>query len=215
MNLFLSWDGKEYKSILNDDGEDLTTTYSHNYGEIARYEDQPIAIAGKDTFNTEIYNRETNSWESQSEWGLDFLKNTYPGAKELYEFSILSFENYIVAIGGRYHHANHRSLSSIIGSAYDNLSMINFRYRFRTYYDDLKAKFENRSWTEIGRLLIPRGWGRQSFSAGYINNKFIILGGADTFTQELFQDVSGFLFKLKFSFKFKFLTPMETSNGTF
>ena len=56
----------------------------------------------------------------------------------------------------------------------------------------VKAKFENRSWTEIGRLLIPRGWGRQSFSAGYIKDKFIILGGADTFTQELFHDVSDF-----------------------
>ena len=68
-------------------------------------------------------------------------------------------------------------------------------YRFKKpYYDDLKAKFENRSWTEIGRLLIPRGWGRQSFSAGYINNKFIILGGADTFTQEIFHDSSEFSF---------------------
>ena len=99
----------------------MTTTYNHNYGEIARYEDRPIAIAGKDTFNTEMFNRETLAWESQPEWGLDFLKNTYPGAKELYEFSIVSVENHIVAIGGRYHHANHRSLSSIIGSAYDML----------------------------------------------------------------------------------------------
>ena len=66
-------------------------------------------------------------------------------------------------------------------------------YRFeKPYYADLKAKFENRSWTEIGRLLIPRGWGRQSFGAGYINNQFIILGGADTFTQEVFHAFSFF-----------------------
>ena len=67
-----------------------------------------------------------------------------------------------------------------------------YRYRLiiQTYYDDLKAKFQNKSWTEIGRLLIPRGWGRQSFSAGYINHKFIILGGAADFTQEIFDCVS-------------------------
>ena len=109
----------------------MTTISTHNYGQIARYEDRPIAIAGKDTFMTEIYNRETNLWESDSEWGLEFLKTTYPGAKELYEFSVISFENYIVAIGGRYHHANHRSLSSIIGSA-NNMSHITLRY---TVYD--------------------------------------------------------------------------------
>ena len=78
-------------------------------------------------------------------------------------------------------------------------------YQFKKpYYDDLKAKFENRSWTEIGRLLIPRGWGRQTFSAGYINNKFIILGGADTFTQEIFHDSSEFSFFLFIIISFNF-----------
>ena len=72
------WDGKKYTWMKNNakDGE-LSTNVDHEKGELARYGDEPIAIGGKNTLNTELYNKETNTWETDPAWKLDFITEKY------------------------------------------------------------------------------------------------------------------------------------------
>ena len=79
----------------------LLTTFEHLNGGLARYGDHPIAISGDDNLETEIYNPETQAWETKTEWKLQLIRQTYNGSVRLRLFPIISFEKYVLVFGGR------------------------------------------------------------------------------------------------------------------
>ena len=109
-----SWDGNEYKFITNSTGNAVHTTHAHLHGGLARYENRPIAIAGDDNLETEIYDEGTKQWETKTEWKLQFIRKAYNGSGRLRHFPVISFEKYVVIFGGRW--GNPYQKSNRIGS---------------------------------------------------------------------------------------------------
>ena len=97
-----SWNGNEYKLIKNSTDNTLLTTFEHLNGGLARYDNRPIAISGDNNLETEIYNPETQEWETKTEWKLQLIRQTYNGSVRLRVFPIISFEKYVLVFGGRW-----------------------------------------------------------------------------------------------------------------
>ena len=97
-----SWDGNEYKFIRNSTGNAVHTTHAHLNGGLARYENRPIAIAGDDNLETEIYDEGTKQWETKTEWKLQFIRKAFNGSGRLQNFPVISFEKYVVIFGGQW-----------------------------------------------------------------------------------------------------------------
>ena len=114
-----SWDGNEYKFITNSTGNAVHTTHAHLNGGLARYENRPIAIAGDDNLETEIYDEGTKQWETKTEWKLQFIRKAYNGSGRLRVFPVVSFEKYVVIFGGRW--GNQYQRSDRIGSISSNI----------------------------------------------------------------------------------------------
>ena len=111
--MILSWNGREYTTIKNSAGNELQTSTEHFHGAIGQYKDRPIAIAGWDNLETEIYDWNTRGWETKTEWQLSFIRE-YQHAKRLIDFPVVSLPNYIVVFGGEYF--NQYLKSNTIGS---------------------------------------------------------------------------------------------------
>ena len=94
--LLFSWDGQKHTTIKNSSGDDLQTQREHYAGGLGQYDNRPIAIAGHLGKETEIYDWNTQEWETQAEWRINF----YSGSSRFMEFAMISFKKYIVVFGG-------------------------------------------------------------------------------------------------------------------
>ena len=95
-------------------GNELQTSNEHLFGALGQYKDRPIAIAGKDNLETEIYNWNTQEWETKSEWKLNFIRVYHGYARRLIDFPVVSLPNYIVVFGGDWYRKHYKS--NTIGS---------------------------------------------------------------------------------------------------
>ena len=112
--MILSWNGREYTTIKNSIGTELQTSKEHFHGALGQYKDRPIAIAGWDNLETEIYDWKTQEWETKTEWQLSFIREYHIHAKRLIDFPVVSLPNYIAVFGGEYLNKYHKS--NTIGS---------------------------------------------------------------------------------------------------
>ena len=107
--LILSWNGREYTTIKNSAGNELQTSTEHFHGAIGQYKDRPIAIAGWDNLETEIYDWNTREWETSAEWKLNFIREYHGNARRLIDFPVVSLPNYIVVFGGEWYNKHYKS----------------------------------------------------------------------------------------------------------
>ena len=107
--LLFSWDGQKHTTIKNSSGDDLETQREHYAGGLGQYDDRPIAIAGHLGKTTEIYNWNTQEWETQAEWRINF----YSGSSRFMEFAMISFKKYIVVFGGVHHNKQVNKIGTI------------------------------------------------------------------------------------------------------